>query len=166
MFDSRPVLALDPGLATLGYAVVATHSGRFIVSDYGRVKTSPRSRNEARLMELHRAVAGIIREFQPSVVAIERLFFSTNVKTAMSVGQAKGVLLLTAAEADLPVTEYTPLEVKKSVTGDGGADKGAVRKMVRLLLNLKVAPPDDAADALALALCHLNQRALRAQVQA
>jgi crossover junction endodeoxyribonuclease RuvC len=116
-------------------------------------------------LELHRGLRAIIAEFQPAEVAVEQLFFSRNVTTAIAVGQARGVALLAAAEAGLPVAEYSPPQVKQAVVGDGRADKERIQEMVRLILRLDRRPePDDAADGLALAICHANSRNFRERV--
>jgi crossover junction endodeoxyribonuclease RuvC len=108
-----------------------------------------------RLIDLHQKLGELIGQFHPDAAAVEDLFFATNARTAMSVGQARGVLLLTLAQAGLPVFEYTPLQVKQAVTGYGQADKNQVQQMVRMLLHLEELPrPDDAADALAVSICH------------
>ncbi|MBA3291265.1 MAG: crossover junction endodeoxyribonuclease RuvC, partial [Actinobacteria bacterium] len=150
------VLGIDPGVATMGYGVVERAGGKLAPVTYGVIRTSADETQARRLMTLRTALAGIMREHLPDVVAIERLFFTTNVKTAMAVGQASGIALATAAEADLEVTDYTPNEVKQSVVGYGGASKAQVQAMVTALLGLAEAPrPPDAADACALAICHL-----------
>ena len=160
------VLGIDPGVATMGYGVVERAGGKLAPVTYGVIRTSADETQARRLMTLRTALAGIMREHLPDVVALERLFFTTNVKTAMAVGQASGVALATAAEADLEVTDYTPNEVKQSVVGYGGASKAQVQAMVTALLGLAEAPrPPDAADACALAICHLNRSGLREAIR-
>jgi crossover junction endodeoxyribonuclease RuvC len=149
------VLGIDPGLATTGYGLVReTESGLRAVT-YGVVTTAPRQSLPQRLQQLYRELTALIQHYQPDEGAIEELFFSRNVRTAMSVGQARGVAMLALADAELPVTDYTPLTIKQAVSGFGGADKLQVQATVKMLLRLESVPrPDDAADALAVAICH------------
>ena len=147
-------LGIDPGTATLGYGVIAGNTRPRAV-DYGVIETDPGEDMAARLLILHAGVSQLIEEHRPGIVAVEQLFFARNVTTALSVGQARGVILLAAAQHGVPVTEYTPMQVKQAVAGYGKADKPQMQEMVRIILNLKTRPsPDDAADALAIALCH------------
>lgn len=149
------VLGIDPGTAALGYGIVERHGGdRLRAVDHGVVVTSPDLPLGERLLAIHRAVADLIELHQPVVVAVERLFFSRNAQTAMAVGHARGVVLLAAAERGRPVQEATPNEVKSAIAGYGAADKEQVQRMVQLVLGLSAPPtPDDAADALAIAVC-------------
>lgn len=162
------VLGIDPGFATTGYGVVERIAGSLRAVTVGAIRTPPALPQAARLAHLAGALRGVIHSTQPDVVAVERLFFNANVRTAMSVGQASGVALLAAAEAGLDVVDYTPSEVKLSVVGVGNAEKAQVQSMVAALLKLKAVPkPADAADACALAICHLNRSGLsRAITQA
>ncbi len=162
------VLGIDPGFATTGYGVVERIAGGLRAVTVGAIRTPPALPQAARLAHLAGALRGVIHATEPEVVAVERLFFNANVRTAMSVGQASGVALLAAAEAGLDVFDYTPSEVKLSVVGVGNAEKAQVQSMVAALLKLKVVPkPADAADACALAICHLNRSGLsRAIAQA
>lgn len=149
------VLGLDPGLATTGYGLVQGDGERLKAIAYGVLRTSSRLSLAARLVDLHRKTCALLEQFHPHVVAIEELFFATNAQTAMLVGEARGVLLFTVAQAGLEIREYTPLQVKQAVTGYGAADKTQVQHMVKLLLGLDELPrPDDAADALAVSICH------------
>lgn len=149
-------LGIDPGTALLGYGVLAGDDPAEVV-DFGVLTTSPEDRMPVRLLQLYDGLSDLIRRYQPDIVVIEELFFSRNVTTALSVGQARGVVLLAAAQASVPVVEYKPAEVKQAVAGYGNADKAQMQEMVRLLLNLDEVPhPDDAADALAVALCHVQ----------
>jgi crossover junction endodeoxyribonuclease RuvC len=149
------VLGLDPGLAITGYGLVVGDGRNLQPVAYGVLRTPPHTPLANRLLLLHRELGRLLAEYQPDVAAIEELFFSTNARTAITVGEARGVLLLTAAEAGVHVVEYTPLQVKQAITGYGQADKTQVQQMVRLLLNLTEIPqPDDAADALAVSICH------------
>lgn len=152
------VIGIDPGTATTGYGLVRDNEdGSLAMVDYGVILTSPALSMPQRLLELHQRLLEILLLHRPHSGAVEKLFFQRNVTTAISVGQARGVALLALAESDLPVAEYTPLEVKQAVVGYGGADKNQVQQMVRAVLGLDVIPhPDDAADALAIAICHLH----------
>lgn len=151
------VLGVDPGLATTGYGLVRETGGGLQVVAYGVVTTSSEHVLPVRLQQLYRELSALIREHRPDEGAVEELFFSRNVRTAMSVGQARGVALLAMADAGLPVTDYTPLTVKQAVSGFGGADKVQMQTTVKMLLRLESLPhPDDAADALAVAICHLH----------
>ncbi|KPL82696.1 hypothetical protein SE15_11490 [Thermanaerothrix daxensis] len=151
------VVGIDPGTATTGYGVVQDRGHGLEAVAYGVVTTAPFLPLEQRLAQLFDELSALIQRFRPESAAVEQLFFQRNVRTAMAVGQARGVTLLALAKAGLSVGEYSPLEVKQAVTGYGGADKNQVQQMVRLLLNLSEIPrPDDAADALAVAICHLH----------
>lgn len=155
------VLGVDPGFATTGFAVVERAGGRLQALAVGAIKTTPGLPQADRLLELRQALARIATDHSPDAVALERLFFNANVRTAMGVGQASGVVMVTAAEAGLSVNEYTPTEVKSSVVGVGNATKHQVQSMVASLLRLSAPPkPPDAADACALAICHLNRSGL------
>ena len=155
------VLGIDPGYATTGYAVIERVRGGLAPIAIGAIRTSPKGSQSARLAELRGHLLDLIHSHQPGAVAVERLFFSVNASTAMAVGQASGVALATAGETGLEVTEYTPTEVKQSVTGNGRAPKEQVQAMIAALLRLAEPPkPADAADACALAICHLNRSGL------
>jgi len=157
-------LGIDPGTASLGWGLVEEGGGGLKACAYGCVKTSPKMTSSERLGILHGEIRSIIKKYQPDCLAVEKLFFGKNAKTAISVGQARGVILLLAAEESLPVGEYTPLEVKIAATGYGKADKFQMQQMVKTLLKMKEIPkPDDAADALAVAICHLNSYKLAAK---
>lgn len=148
------VLGIDPGTAATGYGIVERTGSRLRAVDYGCLETLPTQELPARLLEIHRAVTELIITHQPALLGVERLFFNRNVQTAFAVGQARGVVLLAAAEHGLPVFEYGPHEVKLAVTGYGRADKGQVQRMVQMVLGMPKLPrPDDAADALAVAIC-------------
>jgi len=160
------VLGVDPGLATTGIAVVERSGGKLRPLLIGTLQTPPRRPQADRLALLWKQMTEVIAAHDPEVVAIERLFFNSNVKTAMAVGQASGVALAAAAQAGLEVHEYTPPEVKQSVAGVGSASKLQVQTMVAALLSLREIPkPPDAADACALAICHLNRSGLAAALQ-
>jgi len=157
------VLGIDPGTATTGYGVVEEVGGDLNTLAFGVIRTPAGQPLPARLQSIYRAVKALAMEWKPVAAAVEELFFSSNVRTAMSVGQARGVTLLALADAGLDVAEYTPLTVKQAVTGYGNADKMQMQEMVRLLLGLEETPrPDDAADALAVAICHLHSARLTA----
>lgn len=155
------VLGIDPGFATTGYGVVERIAGSLRPVTLGAIRTPATLPQAGRLAHLAGALRGIIHATDPDVVVIERVFFNSNVRTAMSVGQASGVALLAAAEAGLEVVDYTPSEVKLSVVGVGNAVKQQVQAMVAAVLKLDGVPkPPDAADACALAICHLNRSGL------
>jgi crossover junction endodeoxyribonuclease RuvC len=151
------VLGIDPGTAALGYGVVERTGGNLRAVDYGCVVTTPDAPLPERLLHIHEALTEILETHRPAIVGVERLFFSRNAQTAFGVGQARGVVLLAAAQHRIPVREATPNEIKLAVTGFGGADKGQVGRMVAVILGLEAVPaPDDAADALACAICIAN----------
>lgn len=158
------VLGIDPGTATTGYGLVSRDDRDEIsLVSYGVLRTAPPAGMATRLAHLHRQLEALLLELQPDAVAVEELFFSRNVSTAMAVGQARGVVLLAAAQAGRPVFEYKPNEVKLALTGYGRADKRQVQDMLRIVLALPAPPrPDDAADAVAVAVCHLRVARLRA----
>jgi crossover junction endodeoxyribonuclease RuvC len=157
------VLGIDPGTATTGYGVVEEVNGDLKPLVFGVIRTPADQPLPVRLQLIYQALKELAAEWVPTAAAVEELFFSRNVRTAMSVGQARGVTLLALADIGLDVAEYTPLAIKQAVTGYGNADKAQVQEMVRLLLGLAEAPrPDDAADALAVAICHLHSARLAA----
>ena len=155
------VLGIDPGTATTGFGLVSdTDSGSLQAIHYGVILTPADMPMSERLLILFRQLKELLLLHQPDSGAVEKLYFQKNVTTALSVGQARGVVLLAMAEAGCPVAEYNPMEVKQAVCGYGGADKNQVQQMVRTLLALEEIPkPDDAADALAIAICHLHTAA-------
>ena len=152
------VIGIDPGTATTGYGLVQEQAdGSLQVVDYGAILTPADLPMPERLLELYRRLTELLLLHRPDSGAVEKLFFQRNVRTALSVGQGRGVVLLSLAQAGLPVAEYTPMEVKQAIVGYGGADKNQVQQMVRALLDLpKIPEPDDAADALAVAICHVH----------
>ncbi|MBO9371608.1 MAG: crossover junction endodeoxyribonuclease RuvC [Chloroflexi bacterium] len=157
------VLGIDPGTATTGYGVVEETGEGLRALAYGVVTTPPDLPLPQRLQAIYRELRRLVREWQPDAAAVEELYFNVNVRTAMSVGQARGVALLAMADEGLTVAEYGPGEVKQALTGYGGAEKRQMQEMVRMLLGLPSIPrPDDAADALAVAICHLHSVRLRA----
>jgi crossover junction endodeoxyribonuclease RuvC len=148
------VLGIDPGTAATGYGLVERVGSRLRAIDYGCVETRSNQELPQRLLEIHRAVSQLIELHQPALLGVERLFFNRNVQTAFAVGQARGAVLLAAAQHGLPVFEYGPHEVKMAVTGYGRAGKEQVQRMVQVVLGMPAVPrPDDAADALAVAIC-------------
>jgi len=147
------VLGIDPGLATTGYALIRETRPELTIISYGTIKTPAKTDFSTRLKNIHQDLDQIIKKYKPDIIAVENLYFAKNVKTALQVGQARGVILLTAILHKLPLYEFTPLQVKQSVCGYGKADKLQVQKMVKNILKMdKIPKPDDAADALAVAL--------------
>ena len=152
------ILGIDPGTAALGYGVIERTGGRLRAIDHGCLVTSPDLPMPERLLAIHGLLDDLMALHQPAIVAVERLFFSRNAQTAMAVGQARGVVLLAAAQHGRPVREATPNEVKSAIAGYGAADKEQVQRMVQLVLGMAELPrPDDAADALAIAVCIANR---------
>lgn len=167
-FDKRGImiiLGIDPGLATMGYGAITAVHGNFSVLDYGVVTTPKEQTLPQRLLTLEQGVKELIETFKPENIAIEELFFSKNITTGIPVAEARGVILLTAVkQLGSDVFEYTPNQIKQAITGYGGADKIQMQHMVQALLRLKSVPrPDDAADALAVALCHAQTSRLSTQ---
>lgn len=151
------VLGVDPGTATMGYGVVGRAGERLMLIDYGVITTSADLDLPIRLQRLYSGLTDLIARFRPAGVAVEELFFNRNTRSALAVGQARGVAMLAAANAGVSVSEYTPLEVKQAIVGYGRASKQQIQRMVCMLLGLDFCPqPDDAADALAIAICHLH----------
>ncbi|MDD6186851.1 MAG: crossover junction endodeoxyribonuclease RuvC [Oscillospiraceae bacterium] len=149
------VIGIDPGYAIVGYGVLEYEKGKFYPVEYGAVTTDAHTDFQMRIKEIFLEVDRIIKRTRPEALAIEKLFYTTNQKTVMQVAQARGVILLAASLNDLPVYEYTPLQVKQSVTGYGKAVKKQVQEMTKNILRLDSIPkPDDTADALAMAICH------------
>jgi crossover junction endodeoxyribonuclease RuvC len=169
MFDAAgPVVGIDPGVSRCGYGAVARGAGGTLVAQaFGVVRTEPDDELPARLAVLEREIDELVRELSPCALAVERVLFQVNTRTAMSVGQASGLALAVAGRTRVPVFHYSPNEVKLAVTGDGTADKAQVQTMVTRLLSLDRAPkPADAADALGLAVCHLGSAGLRTALAA
>ena len=149
------ILGIDPGYAIVGVGVVEYSGNKFRTLDYFAITTEAHTPFEERLKIIYEGICETIEKYKPDFMAVEELFFNNNAKTAIAVGQARGVILLGAVNANVPIYEYTPLQVKQAVAGYGRADKHQVQYMVKLLLKLDKTPkPDDAADALAAALCH------------
>lgn len=151
------VLGIDPGYAIVGYGIVEYRNNRFRMLDYGAITTQAKVPFNIRLEQIYNEAAALMERCKPEAMAIEKLFFNTNQKTAIDVAQARGVLLLAAQQRGLNIAEYTPLQVKQSVVGYGRAEKKQVQEMTRIMLGLDSIPkPDDAADALAMAICHCH----------
>ena len=151
------VLGIDPGYAIVGYGAVEKTGANLRVIDYGVIETRAHTPFPERLERLYEGTKALLLAYQPAQVALEELFFARNVSTALQVGAGRGMSLLAAQQQGLPLYEYTPMQIKLAVTGNGHADKTQVQRMVRIILNLKEPPrPDDAADALAVAICHAN----------
>lgn len=153
------IIGFDPGLADTGYGVIKVQGNRFSCLDYGSIKTLAKTDLSDRLCIIYNEILDLLKKYKPERVAIEHLFFSKNVKTAMAVGQARGVILLAIAQAAIPMVEFTPNQVKQAVSAYGGASKDQIQRMVKVILNLEEIPkPDDAADALAIAICGSSNR--------
>ena len=160
-------LGIDPGTESTGYGIVSEDdAGVLTAICYGVIKTSKEHSAELRLKKIYDEITKIIFLNSPESAAVEKLFFQKNVTNAIAVGQARGVLLLALCNSNIPIQEYTPNEVKQCVTGYGAADKKQVQQMVRILLNLEELPkPDDAADALAIAICHIRHNRINALME-
>lgn len=154
------ILGVDPGIADTGFGVVEVlDNGSLVCLDYGSIKTKAKTDLADRLEILSTELEKIIKKYKPKVISIEELFFCNNAKTALIVGQARGVVLLTAKKNKLIIKEFTPLQIKQAVSTYGQASKGQVQRMVKMILNLKEIPkPDDAADGLAAAICASNKK--------
>lgn len=156
------VLGVDPGTRNTGYGVVEVRDSDFCCHGFGSIRQSPGATYPQVLREIFEQLSLVIARHLPEAVVVEDLFYAVNVRSALKLAQTRGVVLLAAATHALPVFEYTPLEIKKGIVGFGRAEKGQIQKMVQRLLRLASAPePHDAADALAVAICHLNQRKFR-----
>ena len=151
------VLGVDPGSAITGFGLIKEAGNKLSAVDYGCIRTSTSQSTETRLQIIYREIKAIIKKYEPDHFAVEELFFNKNVRTALTVGQARGVIMLAGAESGLQVHEYTPLQVKQAVVGYGRADKTQIQFMVKTILSLpKIPKPDDVADALAIAICHTH----------
>ena len=153
------ILGIDPGYAILGYGIIDVTGNRFSVVDYGAILTDTSMEMPQRLKRLYDGLTNLIKMYEPDEASIEELFFNNNAKTAILVGEARGVAVLACANGGLPIGEYTPLQIKQALVGYGRADKKQVQFMVKTMLNLKSVPkPDDTADALAAAICHAHSK--------
>jgi crossover junction endodeoxyribonuclease RuvC len=159
------VLGIDPGSETLGWGVVEGSGLKYSGVEHGTVKSSPKLSFPKRLAKIYAGVAEVIDRFSPDVLSIEEAFYAVNVSTAMKLGQVRGVVLLLAEQRGLEIAEYAPRLIKQTVTGYGAAEKHQVGEMVRILLRLKSIPtPHDAADALAIAICHFHHAGMRDRI--
>ncbi len=151
------IIGIDPGLATVGFGIIRKEENIITPVSYGCIRTSPEKQTPERLLEIYTGISALFEKYSPEAVAVERLFFNTNVTNAMSVSEARGVVFLAAQQKHIPVFEYTPAQVKQAITGSGRADKRQMQEMIKRLLKLEELPrPDDAADGLSIALCHIN----------
>ena len=151
------IIGIDPGYAIIGYGIIDHENNHFKVIDFGAITTEAHTDFNDRLFQIYTELSILLMRHRPDVMAIEKLYFNTNQKTAIPVAEARGVILLAARQNNIPVYEYTPLQVKQSVVGYGRAEKQQVQEMIKILLNLdKVPKPDDTADALAMAVCHAH----------
>lgn len=158
-------MGIDPGYAIVGYGVIDQQGGRLDAVDYGAIQTEPKYSIPTRMKQVYDAMKILLDRFQPDVVAIEKLFFNKNVTNALLVVQARGVIILAIEEAGIPITEYTPSQVKVGAVGYGKAEKRQVQEMVKMLLCLpKIPKPDDVADALAIAICEAHSSKSAPQV--
>ena len=149
------ILGIDPGYAIVGFGAVVYENNRFTVLGYGAITTRAHTEFTSRLEEIYDGMNELITKFRPDCISVEKLYFNTNITTAIAVAESRGCILLAAKKGLVPVYEYTPLQVKSSVTGYGRAEKKQIMEMTRIMLGLEKIPrPDDAADALALAICH------------
>lgn len=151
------VIGIDPGLATVGFGVIKTDAEKVTPISYGCIRTSANKQTPQRLLEIFNEITILFEKYNPDAAAVEKLFFSKNVTNGLSVSEARGVIFLAAQQQNIPIFEYTPNQVKQAITGSGRADKKQVQEMIRRLLGLDEIPqPDDAADGLSIALCHIN----------
>ncbi len=149
------IIGIDPGYAIVGYGVLEFDNTRFKVVNYGAITTAPETPFDKRLAEIYDDMCSVLDMFKPDCMSIERLYFNTNITTGIDVAQARGVTMLAAVQRNIPIYEYTPLQVKVAVTGYGRAEKRQMQEMTKNILRLKEVPkPDDTADALAIAICH------------
>lgn len=159
------ILGIDPGLAIVGFGFVDKIGNKLTPVQYGSIQTEAHTPEEERLLHVYEGMVQLLDKYKPDAVAVEKLFFSRNVTTALPVAQARGVLILAAVQRGLPVAEYTPMMVKQAVVGYGKAEKKQVQEMVKLLLKLTAVPkPDDVADALAVAVCHAHSVSLNSKL--
>lgn len=153
----KVILGIDPGLASTGYGVIRCSGSRFRCLAHGTVRTSPRDGMGERLVQIHQGIMDVIKTYEPEEAGIETVYFSKNSKSAIPVAQARGVVLYTLASQGVPFAEYTPLELKQAVVGNGRAEKVQVQQLIKMIFNLAELPrPDHASDALAAAFCHAN----------
>lgn len=159
------ILGIDPGIAIVGFGFIDKQGSKLTPVQYGCIQTEAHTPEEERLLHVYEGMVQLIEKYKPDAVALEKLFFNRNVTTAMSVGQARGVLVLAAVQKGLPVAEYTPMQVKQAIAGYGKAEKRQVQEMTRMFLKLQAIPkPDDVADALAVAICHAHSYTLNSKL--
>ncbi|MDU0331527.1 crossover junction endodeoxyribonuclease RuvC [Paenibacillus sp. 3LSP] len=159
------ILGIDPGIAIVGFGFIDKQGNKVTPVQYGCIQTEAHTPEEERLMHVYEAMVQLIDKYKPDAVAFEKLFFNRNVTTAMSVSQARGVLVLAAAHKGLPIAEYTPMQVKQAIVGYGKAEKRQVQEMTRMFLKLQAIPkPDDVADALSVAICHAHSYTLNSKI--
>jgi crossover junction endodeoxyribonuclease RuvC len=159
------ILGIDPGIAIVGFGFVDKQGSKVTPVQYGCIQTEAHTPEEERLLQVYEGMKQLIDKYKPDAVALEKLFFNRNVTNAMSVSQARGVLVLAAVQSGLPVAEYTPMQVKQAIVGYGKAEKQQVQEMVRMFLKLQAVPkPDDVADALAVAICHAHSYTLNSKL--
>lgn len=160
------ILGIDPGTARCGYGVIKEEGSKLILVDSGLISTPSKQNDAERLCGIFSQANDLIKKHSPDVVSVEQLFFATNARTAFSVGQARGVVILAAAMHGIPVAEFTPLQVKQTVVGYGKADKAQVQYMVKTILKMKETPhPDDIADALAVAICYAHSHTMKEKME-
>jgi len=151
------IMGIDPGIAILGYGLLSLEGNKYKIIDSGALITESAMPMPARLTYIYKGLNLLLDKYKPDAYAVEELFFNKNIKTALTVGHARGVAILAASNQDIPIFEYTPLQVKQAIVGYGRADKKQMQQMVKMLLRLDKTPkPDDVADALAVAICHGN----------
>ncbi len=158
-------MGIDPGIAIVGFGFIDKNGSKLTPVQYGCIQTEAHTPDEDRLLHVYEGTVQLIEKYQPDTVAFEKLFFNRNVTNAMSVSQARGVMILAAKQKGLPIAEYTPMQVKQAVVGYGKAEKRQVQEMIRMFLNLqKIPKPDDVADALAVAVCHAHSYLLNSKI--
>jgi crossover junction endodeoxyribonuclease RuvC len=159
------ILGIDPGIAIVGFGVIDKEGSKLTPVQYGAIQTDSKTEAFIRLKQVYETMGELIERYKPDAVAIEKLFFNRNVTTAFAVAEARGVLILAGVQRGLPVSEYTPLQVKQAIVGYGRAEKKQVQEMVRIFLKLSAVPkPDDVADALAVAICHAHSYVLTQKI--
>lgn len=159
------ILGIDPGLAIVGFGFVDKEGHKLTPVQYGCIQTEAHTPDEERLLHVYEGMLQLIDKYKPDAVAMEKLYFARNVTTALPVAQARGVMVLAAVQRNLPIAEYTPMQVKQAIVGYGKAEKKQVQEMVRMFLKLAAVPkPDDVADALAVAICHAHSYTLNSKL--
>jgi crossover junction endodeoxyribonuclease RuvC len=160
------IAGIDPGIGRVGWGIIQEAKGKLKTIDFGCFETLTQTKTEQRLLQINQFLNQLFKKYRPGLLAIEELFFAANVKTAIMVGQARGAILLSAAQAKIPIYSYTPLQVKQALTGYGRAEKKQIQAMVKAILNLSCPPkPDDAADALAIAITHAFSYKLQCEIK-